>query len=56
MCLIHFHVPQVSQISSIETCEILTGNWHFFAEYLFILENEVGQFQIEFSRISIVEE
>jgi hypothetical protein len=49
-------VPQVSQISSIETCKILTGNLHFFAEYLFILETEVGQFQIEFSRISLVQE
>jgi hypothetical protein len=49
-------VPQVSQISSIETCEILAGNWHFLAEHLFILENEVGQFQIKISRISIVEE
>jgi hypothetical protein len=29
---------------------------HFFVEYLFILENEVRQFQIEFFRISTVEE
>jgi hypothetical protein len=29
---------------------------HFFVKYLFILENEVRQFQIEFLRISTVEE
>jgi hypothetical protein len=31
-------------------CTVPTTNiWHFFAEYLFILENEVWWFQIEFS-------
>jgi hypothetical protein len=33
-----------------------TDDQHFFVKYLFILENEVRQFQIEFSRISRVEE
>jgi hypothetical protein len=30
--------------------------WHIFVEYLFILENEVWQFQIYFSKISTIEE
>jgi hypothetical protein len=36
------------------TKKLLLWVWfqHFFAEHLFILENEVRQFQIEFSRIS----
>jgi len=33
----------------------MTDVWHFFAEYLFILKNNVRQFQIEFSKISTVE-
>jgi hypothetical protein len=28
----------------------MTDVWHFFAEYLFILESKVWQFQIEFSK------
>jgi hypothetical protein len=30
--------------------------WHFFAEYIYILANNVWQFQIEFFGISTVEE
>jgi hypothetical protein len=30
--------------------------WHFFAKYVFILENEVQQFQIKIFRISAFEE
>jgi hypothetical protein len=33
-----------------------TDVWNFFAEYLFILVNKVLQFQIQFFRISTVEE
>jgi hypothetical protein len=33
-----------------------TDVWNFFAEYLFLLENKVLQFQIQFFRISTVEE
>jgi hypothetical protein len=37
---------------------LLIDNWHFFHTniYLFILENKFQQFQIEFSKISTIEE
>lgn len=53
-------IPEVS--NGCDPCYSLQNHtydwcfWHFFAKYLFILENKVWQFEISFSRISRVDE
>jgi hypothetical protein len=49
--------PQVLFLvfNTVPTYVHTTDVWHFFAQYLFILENKVWQFQTEFSRISTIQ-
>jgi hypothetical protein len=50
--LLRPHPTLLETFSTIPTTDV----WNFFAEYLFILVNKVLQFQIQFFRISTVEE